>query len=268
MHHPEVAGVEPAARKSFLGGRLVLEVTLHYHVATEHDLAHALAIPRDGLERFGIADVESLEWHVTHALARLLGGLLGGRERIPGGAPFVHGGGTIGLRQPIKVSDVESGGLHRRQHRFRWRRRRGEELHNMRQRFLLFRGRIEQRRHYDRCATQMRHLVPGNGVVHRRRTHLAQAHMRASDHRESPGEAPAVTVEHRQCPEIDAVPAHAAGEHIADREQISAAMMIDDALGIAGGARGIIERNRVPFAVGHFPSKVGIAGGDEILILD
>ncbi len=92
--------------------------------------------------------------------------------------------------------------------------------------------------------------------------------MRASDHREGPGEAPAVAMEHRQCPEIDAVLAHAAGKHIADREQIGAAVVIDHALGIAGSARRVVERDRVPFVVRHFPREVRIARRDEVLVFD
>ncbi len=111
-------------------------------------------------------------------------------------------------------------------------------------------------------------LVIGDGVVHRARAHLAQAHMGAGDDRERPREAPAVAVEHRQRPEIDAVLAHAAGERVADREQMGAAVVIDDALGVAGGARRVVERDRVPFVVGHFPREARIAGGDEVLVFE
>ena len=114
----------------------------------------------------------------------------------------------------------------------------------------------------------MRDLVALDRVVHRRRAHLAQAHMRSRDDRDGPGKAPAVAVEHRQGPEIDAVPAHAAGENVADREQIRAAVVIDDALRIAGGARGVVERDRVPLVVRHFPGEVRIARGDELLVFE
>ena len=61
---------------------------------------------------------------------------------------------------------------------------------------------------------------------------------------------------------------HEAGQDIALREQIGAAMMIDDALGVAGRARSIIERDRIPFIVGQRPCEIGIARGDEALIVD
>ncbi len=166
------------------------------------------------------------------------------------------------------MRDVEAGLLHRREHGFRRRRRGGEEFDHMRQRLLLVRRRVEQRRHHDRRAAQMRHLVIGNGVVHRRRAHRAQADMRAGHDRDRPGKAPAVAVEHRQRPQIDRMLAHRAGDDVADREQIRAAMVIDHALRIAGGARGVVERDRVPFVVRHLPGEVGIALRDEVLVFD
>ena len=62
--------------------------------------------------------------------------------------------------------------------------------------------------------------------------------------------------------------ADAAGQHIADRQQIRTAMVIDHALRIAGGARRIVQRDRVPFVVRHLPDEIRIAAGEEILILD
>ena len=70
--------------------------------------------------------------------------------------------------------------------------------------------------------------------------------MGAGHRRDRPREAPAVAVEHRQGPQIDRVLPHAPDQNIAERIQISAAMVIDDALGVAGRARGIVERDRVP----------------------
>ena len=131
------------------------------------------------------------------------------------------------------MGDVEAGRLHRSQHGFGRRRRGGEELDRVGKR-PLFRGRrVEQRGHHDRRATKMRHLVIGDRIVHRPRAHLAQAHMGAGNDRYAPGKAPAVAMKHGQRPEIDAVLAHAAGEDVADGKEIGAAVVIDDAFGIA-----------------------------------
>ena len=166
------------------------------------------------------------------------------------------------------MGDVEARGLHRRQHRLGRRRGRGRELHHMRQRLLLLGRRVEQGRHHDRRAAQMRDLVLGDGVVHRLGAHRAQTDMRAGHRRDRPGEAPAVAVEHRQRPEIDRPRSHPAGQHVVDREQMRAAVVIDHALRIAGGARGVVQRDGVPFVVRHRPGKIRIAVLDEILVFD
>ena len=61
---------------------------------------------------------------------------------------------------------------------------------------------------------------------------------------------------------------HPAGQHVALCEQRGAAVMIDHALGIAGRAGGIVERDRVPLVVRHKPSVSGVAGGDQLLVFD
>ena len=166
------------------------------------------------------------------------------------------------------MGDVEARLPHRLEHGLGRRRRGGDELDGVRQRLLLGVDGVEQCRHHDRRAAEMGHLVAGDGVEDRRRPHLAQAHMGAGDDRDRPRKAPAVAVEHRQRPQIDGMLAHVAGEHVADREQISAAVVIDDALRIAGGAGGVVEADRVPFVVGHLPGEGGIAAFEQLLVVD
>ena len=125
--------------------------------------------------------------------------------------------------------------------------------------FFLGRRGVQQRRHHDRRAAKVRHFVIGDGVEDRRGTHRAEADMRAGNDRQGPGEAPAVAVKHRQRPQIDRMLAHAAGDDVAEREQISAAVMIHHAFRIAGGARGVVERDRVPLVAGHLPGEIRIA---------
>ena len=43
-------------------------------------------------------------------------------------------------------------------------------------------------------------------------------------------------------------------------------MVIDDALGVAGGARRVVERDRVPFVAGQRPGEAGIAAGEESFV--
>ena len=62
--------------------------------------------------------------------------------------------------------------------------------------------------------------------------------------------------------------AHAGMDGVGIGHQRGAAVVVDDALGIAGGARGVVERDRVPFVVGHRPGEIGIAAGEELLVVD
>ncbi len=61
---------------------------------------------------------------------------------------------------------------------------------------------------------------------------------------------------------------HRRGQHVALGKQVGAAVMVDDALGIAGGAGSIVERDGVPFILGHPPFELGIAAGEELLVFD
>ena len=108
----------------------------------------------------------------------------------------------------------------------------------------------------------------GDQVVHRLGAHLAQADVNARLDADRPREAPAVAMEHRQRPQIDRVAAHVGGDDIADREQVGAAVMIDDPLGVAGGARGVVERNRVPLVARPDPFVFRVALGEQRLVVE
>ena len=56
--------------------------------------------------------------------------------------------------------------------------------------------------------------------------------------------------------------------HVVDGEQMRAAVVIDHALGIAGGAGRVVQRDRVPFVARHLPGERRIAVLDEILVFD
>src|ERR1700752_276306 len=61
---------------------------------------------------------------------------------------------------------------------------------------------------------------------------------------------------------------HTAGDHVGERKQISAAVVINDAFWIAGGTRGVVERDGVPFVLRHQPSEIGVAFAQKILIFE
>ena len=84
----------------------------------------------------------------------------------------------------------------------------------------------------------------------RARLDLAQADVRAGCRRDGPGVGPARAVEHRQRPQVAALVVELEGERVGERAQIGAAVAVDRALGIAGGARGVEQADRVPFVLG------------------
>ena len=128
--------------------------------------------------------------------------------------------------------------------------------------------RVKQKIDHDRCTAQMRHLLLRDGRENGAGLGPAQTNMRARKRRDRPRKAPAVAMEHRQGPEIDRMPRHAPHHEIADRVEIGAAVMQHDAFRIAGRARGVVERDGVPFVFGIGPGEIGIARGKEALVID
>ncbi len=61
--------------------------------------------------------------------------------------------------------------------------------------------------------------------------------------------------------------AEVGGEHVGVAHERRAAVAVDHALGIAGGAAGIVERERVPLVGGHAPAEARIALGEEGLVV-
>src|SRR3546814_13088760 len=49
--------------------------------------------------------------------------------------------------------------------------------------------------------------------------------------------------------------------------QISASVVIDDAFGIAGCTRGVVQRNGIPFVVDPAPIEIGIARCDQAFVV-
>ena len=166
------------------------------------------------------------------------------------------------------MRDVEAHALHALDHRRRRRRRGDQRAHLVVDALAQFRGRVDEHRMHDRRAAVVAHLVLADGVEDRLRLDAAQAHVGACQRGDGPCEAPAVAMEHRQRPEIDGVARHAPVDDVRQRVEIRAAMMIDHALGIAGGAGRVVERDRVPFVGGVGPFEIGIAAGDEALVID
>ncbi len=233
MFDAEIAGMEPAAGEGFLGRGGIFQIAFHHDISAKHHFAHRDAVGGRGLHRLRVHDVERIERVITHPLPRFQLSLGVGFERVPFRLPVVDDGRTVGFGQAIKMRHLKAGLAHLFQHRSGRRRRGREEFHPMRQRALFLLVGVEQYLHHDRGAAKVRHLLVCDEIVHLFGAHLSQADMHAGLDADRPGKAPAVAMKHRQRPEIDGMPADVGGHDIADREQVRAAMMVDDALRIA-----------------------------------
>ena len=134
--------------------------------------------------------------------------------------------------------------LHRLDHRRGRRGAAGRDLDDVVEAALHLVGRVHQHVEHDRRAAQMGDAMLGDRGEDRRRDRPGAGRHACRRPPSPPRIGPAVAVEHRQGPQIDRWPVEPEGDRIAERVQKGAAMMIDDALGIAGGAGGVVERDR------------------------
>ncbi len=163
------------------------------------------------------------------------------------------------------MGDLKAELFHAADHRGRRRGARGHHVDRAVERPIAG---VEQRVHHNRRAAQMRDAEPLDRVVDRPGLDPAQTDMGPGERGHGPRKAPAVAMEHRQRPQIDRVLRHAPHQDVAERVQIGAAMVVDDALRVAGGARGVVERNRVPFVRRGQLGESGVAGGEEGLVIE
>ena len=136
-----------------------------------------------------------------------------------------------------------------------------------------------------RCGQRTRRGVVGDADLHgRRAAHVrdalrleqlpdarrigrAQAHVRAADGRDGPGEAPAVAVEHRERPQVDGPSGEAVVEDVAEGVEVGAAVRAHDALRPAGGARGVVDRDQRVLVVRRAARRSArVTGGEQVLV--
>ncbi len=110
--------------------------------------------------------------------------------------------------------------------------------------------------------------MPFDRLVDRPGLDPAQTHMRTGERGYGPRKAPAVAMEHRQRPQIDRVLRHPPHQDVAERVQVGAAMVIDDPFRVAGGARGVVERDRVPLVLGGDLGEIGVTLGEEGFVIE
>ena len=110
-------------------------------------------------------------------------------------------------------------------------------------------------------------VVLRDGVENRFSFDTTQADIGSGKRRYRPWKTPAVAMKHRQGPQVNRV-GHCPDQRVADGVQKRSAVMIDDALRIAGCSRCVVQRTGVPFVGGPCPVVFRITSGDEILVFD
>ena len=114
----------------------------------------------------------------------------------------------------------------------------------------------------------MRHSLADDRLVDRGGLHLARADAGPADRRQRPREAPPVAVEHRQGPQVDGMMREVPADDVRERVEVRAAVVVDDALRVPGGARGVVEGDGAPFVVGTGPFEPRVPLFEERLVLD
>ena len=263
MHHAQVAGVEPAARERLLGAVGVLVVALHDVVAAHHDLAHRRAVGGD-VVHVVVDHAHPIGADHADALAGLLLGAVGAVQLVR--AVRVDRVRTVGLGEPVDVHDPEApllGRLDRGRRRGRARRRDDDRGLELRGGGVAQDGRDDGRR-----AVEVGDAVLADQLPDRVAADLAQAHVGAADRRDRPRRAPAVAVEHRQRPEVDALGREHGVHDLAERVQVRTAVVVHHALGAPGRPRGVVDRDGGVLVVDGPRQGVLTAAGQQVVVGD
>ena len=151
-----------------------------------------------------VDDPQLARRHVRHSLPRLEAGALIVGQRVPLRQPLAGGERPVRLGETVDVHELRPEALHRADDRRRGRSAAGADGQLARQlegAELLVVGEHDED---GRRAAHVGDVVTTNRVGDRHRIDLAQADVRRADRGDRPRERPAVAVEHRQRPQIDA----------------------------------------------------------------
>jgi len=129
-------------------------------------------------------------------------------------------------------------------------------------------GHVDQRVEHDGRAAQVADAVLADQGEDLLRVDAAQEHVHAGQRGDGPRVAPAVAVEHRQGPQVHRVVAHRPGHLVAHGVEVGAAVVVDHPFRIAGGAGGVVEADGVPLVLRPLPGELGIALGEEGLVVE
>ncbi|KFB70275.1 MAG: hypothetical protein AW09_004651 [Candidatus Accumulibacter phosphatis] len=257
----------PAAGKRLRGRFRILEIALHDEIAAEHDLAHRLLVPGHRLHARRIEHRDRFLRVVAHSLPAIQLNLFGHRQNRPVGVFGADRRRPVGFGQTVHMCEIDADIRHRLDDCGWWRRGSDQAGHLVRDAGTQFGRRIGHQAVHDRCATVVGHAVCANRFENQFRIDTTQTDVGASIGGHRPDEAPAIAMEHRQRPQIDRMRRHSPADDVAHRVEIGTAMMVNDALRIAGGSGSVVERDGIPFVGRATPGKLWTPVGNELLVL-
>ena len=126
---------------------------------------------------------------------------------------------------------------------------------------------MDQHGHDDGGAAHVRDAMARDGGEDQCGIDPSQAHVRRAGGGDSPRVGPAAAVEHGQRPEIDRARREPEGQRVAERVEVGAAVVVDDALGIARRPRGVEQADRLPLVGGPTPVEPGVSLVEEGLVV-
>ena len=181
--------------------------------------------------------------------------------------PGTHGHRAIDFGQAVGVGDVDAHLFHGANDLGRWCGAGDHGLYRVLDGGFGCLGHVDQGVEHNRGAAQVGDPVFADQGQDLLRVDPAQEHVRAGQGGDGPGVAPAVAVEHGQGPQVHRAVAHGPGHLVAQRVKVGAAVVVDHALGVAGGAGGVVERNGLPLVIRPFPGKFRVAFGEQGFIV-
>ena len=239
MPNGEVTRKTPVSYERLCRRCLVLEVTFHHGITTNHNLADCRAIPWNRGHCLGISDRNGLDHRIGNTLPRHPGKALFIRQRIPFRLEDARGCGPVGFGSPIKMSNPKAEGLHGPEDGGGRRRATGRNRDRVPELYSLIGGRVSEHIQYDRRAAEMRDPMLCDQPEDLCWLDLAKTYLRSASGDNCPRIRPPGTVKHRQCPKVNTVEGESKAEAVTKRREIGAAVAVDDAFRIARGARGV-----------------------------
>ena len=239
--HTQIAGVQPAATEGLLGGVDVVEVPDHHVVAAHHDLAHRAAVARH-VDHVLVDHTYRVGLDHRHALAGLAAGLIARRQRGPAGLPLVERIGAVHLGHPVDVHDPRAQLAHSLITDGPGGAPATVATSSRSSRWAC--GRIGDHRQHRRGAVEVGDALVVEELPDHVRAHGPQAHVRRADRGDRPWGAPAVAVEHRQRPQVDAFGVEPLVDDLSERIQVGAAVRVHHALGGARRPGCVVDRDQ------------------------